>query len=157
MSKWHFFQIHYSERFYPFIHYFFNILLLDLPNTGEHLFLTDCHYIHGPCLCCLSVKMIFCRTKQNVCHPLFPAAWSAVCLHLDIQDIIIELIVFPIQLRSSFNKAFNKKGSKPTGPYADIEEIATPESSTPSSPKVHNTGDNPVSSIKPFTSASSSG
>ncbi|CAF94367.1 unnamed protein product, partial [Tetraodon nigroviridis] len=61
------------------------------------------------------------------------------------------------ELRSSFNKAFSKKGSKPTGPYADIEEIATPESSTPSSPKVHNTEDNPVSSITPSPSASSSG
>uniref|UniRef100_A0AAX7W5P5 Neuron navigator 1 n=1 Tax=Astatotilapia calliptera TaxID=8154 RepID=A0AAX7W5P5_ASTCA len=46
-------------------------------------------------------------------------------------------------LRSSFNKAFSKKGSKPTGPYADIEEIATPESSAPSSPKIHHDGDNP--------------
>uniref|UniRef100_A0AAQ6A2A2 Neuron navigator 1 n=1 Tax=Amphiprion ocellaris TaxID=80972 RepID=A0AAQ6A2A2_AMPOC len=38
-------------------------------------------------------------------------------------------------LRSSFNKAFSKKGSKSPGPYADIEEIATPESSAPSSPR----------------------
>uniref|UniRef100_A0A3P9P8R3 Neuron navigator 1 n=1 Tax=Poecilia reticulata TaxID=8081 RepID=A0A3P9P8R3_POERE len=45
-------------------------------------------------------------------------------------------------LRSSFNKAFSKKGSK-SGPYADIEEIATPESSAPSSPKVNIPGDNP--------------
>uniref|UniRef100_A0A3Q2D2I3 Neuron navigator 1 n=1 Tax=Cyprinodon variegatus TaxID=28743 RepID=A0A3Q2D2I3_CYPVA len=45
-------------------------------------------------------------------------------------------------LRSSFNKAFSKKGSK-SGPYADIEEIATPESSAPSSPKVSFVGDNP--------------
>ncbi|KAF5896296.1 neuron navigator 1 isoform X4, partial [Clarias magur] len=37
-------------------------------------------------------------------------------------------------LRSSFNRAFYKKGSKS---YSDIEEIATPESSTPSSPKIH--------------------
>nr|XP_057911556.1 neuron navigator 1 isoform X6 [Doryrhamphus excisus] len=59
-------------------------------------------------------------------------------------------------LRSSFNKAFNKKGSK--GPYADIEEIATPESSAPSSPKVHHDGDNPPpSSMKASASASSSG
>ncbi|XP_047438356.1 neuron navigator 1 isoform X11 [Mugil cephalus] len=61
------------------------------------------------------------------------------------------------ELRSSFNKAFSKKGSKPTGPYADIEEIATPESSAPSSPKVHHDGDNPPSSMKSAASASSSG
>ncbi|TKS70736.1 Neuron navigator 1 [Collichthys lucidus] len=48
-------------------------------------------------------------------------------------------------LRSSFNKAFSKKGSKPSGPYADIEEIATPESSAPSSPKVHHDVGNPPS------------
>ncbi|XP_039862454.1 neuron navigator 1 isoform X2 [Simochromis diagramma] len=58
------------------------------------------------------------------------------------------------ELRSSFNKAFSKKGSKPTGPYADIEEIATPESSAPSSPKIHHDGDNPPVSMK--SSASSS-
>lgn len=56
-------------------------------------------------------------------------------------------------LRSSFNKAFSKKGSKS---YADIEEIATPESSAPSSPKVHHDGDNPPSTMKSSTSASSS-
>uniref|UniRef100_A0A8C5HR96 Neuron navigator 1 n=1 Tax=Gouania willdenowi TaxID=441366 RepID=A0A8C5HR96_GOUWI len=44
-------------------------------------------------------------------------------------------------LRSSFNKAFSKKGGKSSGPYADIEEIATPESSAPSSPKVHHEGE----------------
>ncbi|XP_040890015.1 neuron navigator 1 isoform X4 [Toxotes jaculatrix] len=60
-------------------------------------------------------------------------------------------------LRSSFNKAFSKKGSKPSGPYADIEEIATPESSAPSSPKVHHDGDNPPSTMKSSTSALSSG
>uniref|UniRef100_A0A3Q3WPW3 Neuron navigator 1 n=1 Tax=Mola mola TaxID=94237 RepID=A0A3Q3WPW3_MOLML len=60
-------------------------------------------------------------------------------------------------LRSSFNKAFSKKGSKASGPYADIEEIATPESSAPSSPKVHHDGDNPPSSMISSTSASSSG
>ncbi|XP_070814557.1 neuron navigator 1 isoform X1 [Chaetodon trifascialis] len=60
-------------------------------------------------------------------------------------------------LRSSFNKAFSKKGSKPSGPYADIEEISTPESSAPSSPKVHHNGDNPPSSVKSSTLASSSG
>ncbi|XP_030584994.1 neuron navigator 1 [Archocentrus centrarchus] len=60
------------------------------------------------------------------------------------------------ELRSSFNKAFSKKGSKPTGPYADIEEIATPESSAPSSPKVHHDGDNNAVSMKSSASASSS-
>uniref|UniRef100_A0A3Q3IB20 Neuron navigator 1 n=1 Tax=Monopterus albus TaxID=43700 RepID=A0A3Q3IB20_MONAL len=60
-------------------------------------------------------------------------------------------------LRSSFNKAFSKKASKPSGPYADIEEISTPESSVPSSPKVHHDGDNTSSSIKSSASASSSG
>ncbi|XP_030274686.1 neuron navigator 1 isoform X6 [Sparus aurata] len=60
------------------------------------------------------------------------------------------------ELRSSFNKAFSKKGSK-SGLYSDIEEIATPESSAPSSPKVHHAGDNTTSSIKSSTSASSSG
>uniref|UniRef100_A0A1A7YE82 Neuron navigator 1 n=1 Tax=Iconisemion striatum TaxID=60296 RepID=A0A1A7YE82_9TELE len=59
------------------------------------------------------------------------------------------------ELRSSFNKAFSKKGTK-SGPYADIEEIATPESSAPSSPKVHGVGDNPQQS-QSLTSASSSG
>ncbi|CAN9511915.1 unnamed protein product [Ophioblennius macclurei] len=59
-------------------------------------------------------------------------------------------------LRSSFNKAFSKKGSKSSGPYADIEEIATPESSAPSSPKVHHDGDNPPLTMKSSTSASSS-
>ncbi|CAM4629075.1 unnamed protein product [Leuciscus chuanchicus] len=43
-------------------------------------------------------------------------------------------------LRSSFNKAFSKKGSK--APYADIEEIATPVTSAPSSPKIHHNVDN---------------
>lgn len=62
-----------------------------------------------------------------------------------------------MQLRSSFNKAFSKKGSKSSGSYADIEEIATPESSVPSSPKVHHDGDNPPVAMKPSTSASSSG
>ncbi|KAM9409195.1 neuron navigator 1 [Pholidichthys leucotaenia] len=60
------------------------------------------------------------------------------------------------ELRSSFNKAFSKKGSKSTGPYADIEEIATPESSAPSSPKVHHDGDNPAVVMKSSVSASSS-
>lgn len=62
--------------------------------------------------------------------------------------------IFPKQLRSSFNKAFSKKGSK-SGAYADIEEIATPESSLPSSPKVHNIDDNPQHSAKSSSSSSS--
>uniref|UniRef100_A0A3B5MPC7 Neuron navigator 1 n=1 Tax=Xiphophorus couchianus TaxID=32473 RepID=A0A3B5MPC7_9TELE len=57
-------------------------------------------------------------------------------------------------LRSSFNKAFSKKGSK-SGPYADIEEIATPESSAPSSPKVNIPGDSPL--IKSSASSSLAG
>ncbi|XP_024915873.1 neuron navigator 1 isoform X10 [Cynoglossus semilaevis] len=61
------------------------------------------------------------------------------------------------ELRSSFNKAFSKKGSKPTGPYADIEEIATPESSAPSSPKIHHISDNPSMTLKSSGSASSAG
>ncbi|KAM7005961.1 neuron navigator 1 [Tautogolabrus adspersus] len=60
-------------------------------------------------------------------------------------------------LRSSFNKAFSKKGSKPSGPYADIEEISTPESSAPSSPKVYHDGANLTSSLKSSTSATSAG
>ncbi|XP_051803948.1 neuron navigator 1 isoform X2 [Acanthochromis polyacanthus] len=61
------------------------------------------------------------------------------------------------ELRSSFNKAFSKKGSKSPGTYADIEEIATPESSAPSSPRVHHDGDNRPVSVKSSTSASSAG
>ncbi|XP_072540932.1 neuron navigator 1 isoform X2 [Salminus brasiliensis] len=57
-------------------------------------------------------------------------------------------------LRSSFNRAFSKKGSKS---YADIEEIATPESSAPSSPKIHHDMDDPPSSLKTSMSVSSSG
>lgn len=54
----------------------------------------------------------------------------------------------PLKLRSSFNKAFSiKKGSKT---YSDIEEIATPDSSAPSSPKmpheVEESGENQSSS-----------
>ncbi|XP_062397561.1 neuron navigator 1-like [Sardina pilchardus] len=47
-------------------------------------------------------------------------------------------------LRSSFNKAFSiKKGSKTGSFYSDIEEIATPDSSAPNSPKlVHEGGEN---------------
>ncbi|KAK5609441.1 hypothetical protein CRENBAI_008777 [Crenichthys baileyi] len=61
-------------------------------------------------------------------------------------------------LRSSFNKAFSiKKGSKT---YSDIEEIATPDSSAPNSPKMaHEGGDaaeNLPSFLKTSTSATSS-
>ncbi|TNN76397.1 Neuron navigator 1 [Liparis tanakae] len=63
-------------------------------------------------------------------------------------------VFLPLQLRSSFNKAFSKKGSKQSGPYADIEEISTPESSAPSSPRVHHLGNHPQLSMK---SSSSSG
>ncbi|XP_047188862.1 neuron navigator 1 isoform X2 [Scophthalmus maximus] len=61
------------------------------------------------------------------------------------------------ELRSSFNKAFSKKGPKASGPYADIEEIATPESSAPSSPKVHHNCDSLPSTMRSSASASSSG
>ncbi|XP_058259156.1 neuron navigator 1 isoform X4 [Hemibagrus wyckioides] len=57
-------------------------------------------------------------------------------------------------LRSSFNRAFYKKGSKS---YSDIEEIATPESSTPSSPKIHHNVENTPFSLNTSTSVSSSG
>ncbi|XP_026188120.1 neuron navigator 1 isoform X3 [Mastacembelus armatus] len=62
------------------------------------------------------------------------------------------------ELRSSFNKAFSiKKGSKT---YSDIEEIATPDSSAPNSPKMpHESGEggeNQASSLKTSVSATSS-
>ncbi|XP_029911461.1 neuron navigator 1-like isoform X2 [Myripristis murdjan] len=61
-------------------------------------------------------------------------------------------------LRSSFNKAFSiKKGSKT---YSDIEEIATPDSSAPNSPKMPHDGieggESQPSSLKTSTSATSS-
>ncbi|XP_056278737.1 neuron navigator 1-like isoform X2 [Pseudoliparis swirei] len=61
-------------------------------------------------------------------------------------------------LRSSFNKAFSiKKGSKT---YSDIEEIATPDSSAPNSPKMLHEGAEEVesqfSSLKTSASATSS-
>lgn len=61
-------------------------------------------------------------------------------------------------LRSSFNKAFSiKKGSKT---YSDIEEIATPDSSAPNSPKMSHEsgegGENQTSSLKTTSSASTS-
>uniref|UniRef100_A0A669BRK6 Neuron navigator 1 n=1 Tax=Oreochromis niloticus TaxID=8128 RepID=A0A669BRK6_ORENI len=61
-------------------------------------------------------------------------------------------------LRSSFNKAFSiKKGSKT---YSDIEEIATPDSSAPNSPKMPHEGgegeDCMLPSLKTSASATSS-
>ncbi|XP_047186929.1 neuron navigator 1-like isoform X7 [Scophthalmus maximus] len=60
-------------------------------------------------------------------------------------------------LRSSFNKAFSiKKGSKT---YSDIEEIVTPDSSAPNSPKMPHeggdSGENQPSSLKTSASATS--
>ncbi|XP_064825216.1 neuron navigator 1 isoform X7 [Oncorhynchus masou masou] len=71
-------------------------------------------------------------------------------------------------LRSSFNKAFSKKGSKLSASYADIEEIATPDSSAPSSPKIpihhvdrdgdgEGDGNGDISMMRSSVSASSSG
>ncbi|XP_050968766.1 neuron navigator 1 isoform X4 [Labeo rohita] len=58
-------------------------------------------------------------------------------------------------LRSSFNKAFSKKGSK--APYADIEEIATPVTSAPSSPKIQHNVDNVSAKASTSTSESCDG
>uniref|UniRef100_A0A087X9J0 Neuron navigator 1 n=1 Tax=Poecilia formosa TaxID=48698 RepID=A0A087X9J0_POEFO len=65
---------------------------------------------------------------------------------------------FKSGLRSSFNKAFSiKKGSKT---YSDIEEIATPDSSAPNSPKMAHeggeVGEDLPSSLKMSASATSS-
>ncbi|XP_036871060.2 neuron navigator 1 isoform X2 [Manis javanica] len=59
-------------------------------------------------------------------------------------------------LRSSFNKAFSiKKGPKSASSYSDIEEIATPDSSAPSSPKLqHGPTETASPSIKSSTSSS---
>ncbi|NWT03389.1 NAV1 protein, partial [Mionectes macconnelli] len=59
-------------------------------------------------------------------------------------------------LRSSFNKAFSiKKGPKSASSYSDIEEIATPDSSAPSSPKLqHGSAETASPSIKSSTSSS---
>ncbi|XP_059925036.1 neuron navigator 1 isoform X4 [Gadus macrocephalus] len=59
-------------------------------------------------------------------------------------------------LRSSFNKAFSKKGSKLSLSYADIEEISTPETSAPSSPRIRHARDMSPPSLKISASASSS-
>ncbi|XP_009992656.1 PREDICTED: neuron navigator 1 [Chaetura pelagica] len=60
------------------------------------------------------------------------------------------------ELRSSFNKAFSiKKGPKSASSYSDIEEIATPDSSAPSSPKLqHGSMETTSPSIKSSTSSS---
>nr|XP_054601924.1 neuron navigator 1 isoform X7 [Nothobranchius furzeri] len=57
-------------------------------------------------------------------------------------------------LRSSFNKAFSiKKGSKT---YSDIEEIATPDSSAPNSPKMAHNSSEAGENLKMLASTSSS-
>ncbi|XP_036091397.1 neuron navigator 1 isoform X3 [Rousettus aegyptiacus] len=60
------------------------------------------------------------------------------------------------ELRSSFNKAFSiKKGPKSASSYSDIEEIATPDSSAPSSPKLqHGATETASPAIKSSSSAS---
>lgn len=128
-------------------------LIFQNPKTREHLFLTVTIFV---CVTC------FCLPKQNVSHPFLAAIFLINCVFKNVNwkfriALLFFLYFFLAQLRSSFNKAFNKKGSKPTGPYADIEEIATPESSAPSSPKVYNILDKPFPSIKTSTSPSSSG
>ncbi|XP_038604646.1 neuron navigator 1 isoform X2 [Tachyglossus aculeatus] len=62
-------------------------------------------------------------------------------------------------LRSSFNKAFSiKKGPKSASSYSDIEEIATPDSSAPSSPKLQRGSTEAASpSIKSSNSSSVGG
>ncbi|XP_054569109.1 neuron navigator 1 isoform X3 [Eptesicus fuscus] len=62
-------------------------------------------------------------------------------------------------LRSSFNKAFSiKKGPKSASSYSDIEEIATPDSSAPSSPKLqHGSTETASPSIKSSASSSAGG
>ncbi|KAM9211751.1 neuron navigator 1 isoform 2-T2 [Dugong dugon] len=59
-------------------------------------------------------------------------------------------------LRSSFNKAFSiKKGPKSASSYSDIEEIATPDSSAPSSPKLqHGSTETASPSIRSSNSSS---
>ncbi|KAK7131935.1 hypothetical protein R3I93_018484 [Phoxinus phoxinus] len=61
-------------------------------------------------------------------------------------------------LRSSFGKAFSiKKGAKGGSMYSDIEEITTPDSSAPNSPKLaHEDGENPPPSLQSSQSAISS-
>ncbi|XP_039545827.1 neuron navigator 1 isoform X4 [Pimephales promelas] len=61
-------------------------------------------------------------------------------------------------LRSSFGKAFSiKKGAKGGSMYSDIEEITTPDSSAPNSPKLaHEDGEIPPPSLQSSQSAISS-
>ncbi|KAL7859474.1 hypothetical protein SRHO_G00146210 [Serrasalmus rhombeus] len=60
-------------------------------------------------------------------------------------------------LRSSFGKAFSiKKGTKSGSLYSDIEEIATPDSSAPSSPKLNHEGDENMPMSLQSTQANSS-
>ncbi|XP_077060847.1 neuron navigator 1 isoform X4 [Siphateles boraxobius] len=61
-------------------------------------------------------------------------------------------------LRSSLGKAFSiKKGAKGGSIYSDIEEITTPDSSAPNSPKLsHEDGENPPPSLQSSQSAISS-
>nr|XP_033773559.1 neuron navigator 1 isoform X4 [Geotrypetes seraphini] len=60
-------------------------------------------------------------------------------------------------LRSSFNKAFSiKKGPKPASSYSDIEEIATPDSSAPSSPKLQHSTAEPGATSPSIKSSNSS-
>uniref|UniRef100_A0AAR2LQC0 Neuron navigator 1 n=1 Tax=Pygocentrus nattereri TaxID=42514 RepID=A0AAR2LQC0_PYGNA len=60
-------------------------------------------------------------------------------------------------LRSSFGKAFSiKKGTKSGSLYSDIEEIATPDSSAPSSPKLNHEGDETMPMSLQSTQANSS-
>ncbi|XP_029427996.1 neuron navigator 1 isoform X3 [Rhinatrema bivittatum] len=60
-------------------------------------------------------------------------------------------------LRSSFNKAFSiKKGPKPASSYSDIEEIATPDSSAPSSPKLQHGTAEPGTTSPSIKSSNSS-
>ncbi|XP_037397331.1 neuron navigator 1 isoform X4 [Pygocentrus nattereri] len=61
------------------------------------------------------------------------------------------------ELRSSFGKAFSiKKGTKSGSLYSDIEEIATPDSSAPSSPKLNHEGDETMPMSLQSTQANSS-
>lgn len=110
------------------------------------------------CLLFVLKKATFCELSGHHNHFLrisFQLSFAFILVFFPgLLFITSQFHVFSQQLRSSFNKAFSKKGSKPTGPYADIEEIATPESSAPSSPKIHHDGDNPPVSMK--SSASSS-
>ncbi|KAJ3602952.1 hypothetical protein NHX12_030696 [Muraenolepis orangiensis] len=94
------------------------------------------------------------KTKNTEAQEIIQDALS----HPDMAPQELEIKLTPAWLRSSFNKAFSKgKGSKLSMSYADIEEISTPETSAPSSPKVcHDQGDPMTSMMKMSTSASSS-